>query len=128
MTLSLPRLDVSCESKDGEPERVGGTHPQDFYSERPARATAAAPGAYTRVTTRQSAGRLAADTFTTGKPEDTFAGRAGRRGELTRHPAESGSVYGVSTFVDDYARWGTKLAGKTLGETVTKRTTRHFDA
>ena len=101
---------------------------QDYYTHRPAQAMAKAPDAYTRVVTKQSAGKLAADAYTTGKQEDAFAGRAGRRGELTRHPAESGSVYGMSTFVDDYARWGTKLVGQQLGNTIAKRTTRHFDA
>jgi hypothetical protein len=101
---------------------------QDFYTNKPAQAMAESAGKFERVVMQQSAGKLYRDVHTTGKAEDKFAGRAGRRGELVRHPGESGSVYGISTFVDDYAGWATKLDGVTLGETVHSRATRYFDA
>jgi hypothetical protein len=101
---------------------------QDFFEKRPAQALAHNAPYYTHAVLPQSSGKLHRDTHTLGKAEDQFAGRGGRRGELVRHPGDAGSVYGVSTFVDDYARWGTKLAGVPLGETVAKATTRYFDA
>lgn len=56
------------------------------------------------------------------------SGRSGLRGELTRHPGEAGSMYGVSTFVDEYATWGAQLLGKTRGDVDAKRLTQHFNA
>ena len=50
----------------------------------------------------------------------------GGRGEITRRPGESGNVYGVSVFVDEYAKWGTACAGRTLGDTVSSKMTKHF--
>lgn len=101
---------------------------QDFYEHRRDAALRADPHAYSREAKQQSTGKLHRDTHTSGKSEDRFAGRAGRRGELVRHPGEAGSVYGVSTFVDEYARWGTKLQGMTYGDSAAQATTRYFDA
>jgi hypothetical protein len=56
------------------------------------------------------------------------AGRCGSRGELVRRPGEQGSVYGMSTFVDTYGRWGSQLAGCTLAENRAAKCTRLFDA
>lgn len=102
--------------------------PQDTYTRQPAAARAANPDAFTTMRTQQSSGKLYRDAHTTERTCDAFAGRSGCRGELVRRPAEAGSVYGVSTFVDDYAAWGRKLQGQRLAETVDKRCTRHFDA
>lgn len=44
------------------------------------------------------------------------SGRCGQRGELTRHPGEAGSMYGISTFVDEYATWGTQFLGQKRGD------------
>jgi len=49
-----------------------------------------------------------------------------RRGELTRNPRESGNPYGVSVFVDEYAKWGTQLLGRTRKECEDKACTKHF--
>lgn len=102
---------------------------QLFYEDKPAADRAARP----ELTAAQkssfcSSGKLAHDVYTTGKLQDVFSGRSGCRGELVRHPAEAGNPYGVSTFVDDYAGWGTKLGGASLAETASKKTTRYFDA
>lgn len=57
----------------------------------------------------------------------TEASGKGLRGELTRNPREAGNPYGVSVFVDEYAQWGSKLAGKTtLGETASRKMTAYF--
>ena len=101
---------------------------QDFYEHRPAKALSDSPMEFARSAKQQSTGKLYRDTHTIGKTEDGYAGRAGRRGELVRHPGEAGSVYGVSTFVDDYARWGTKLQGLEYGQLAAQATTRYFDA
>ncbi len=39
---------------------------------------------------------------------------------------QAGNPYGVSVFVDEYAGWGRKLAGTTLGETVSRKMTTYF--
>lgn len=39
--------------------------------------------------------------------QDVPRGRCGTRGELIRHPEESGNAYGDSTWVDEFAQWGT---------------------
>ncbi|GMH40734.1 hypothetical protein BSKO_08638 [Bryopsis sp. KO-2023] len=39
-------------------------------------------------------------------------GKCGTRGELVRHPEESGNVYGNSTWVDEFALWGTSRKGR----------------
>ena len=101
---------------------------QDTYTIQPAAARMAHPDAYATTRTPQSSGKLYRDAHTCERTCDTFAGRSGYRGELVRRPAEAGSVYGVSTFVDDYSSWGRKLQGQRLADTVAKRCTRHFDA
>ena len=50
----------------------------------------------------------------------------GNRGEITRNPREAGNPYGVSVFVDEYAKWGTKLEGMPLTESVRKAQTKYF--
>uniref|UniRef100_A0A7S0VC28 Uncharacterized protein n=1 Tax=Polytomella parva TaxID=51329 RepID=A0A7S0VC28_9CHLO len=47
------------------------------------------------------------ENFHSNIADATKAGK-GHRGEFTRSPAESGSVYGVSTFFDEYSTWGNK--------------------
>lgn len=92
---------------------------QHFYVEQPAMAKASPP-----------AGRP--DYFAPPKPkerpavpehavpEKTIAGptnaRSGARGEMSRHPGEAGSVYGVSVWADEYGKWGTKLQGQTRAQ------------
>lgn len=75
-----------------------------------------------------SAGKLYKDSYTMDKSPTVPSGRCGLRGELTRHPGESGSVYGVSTFVDEYATWGRQLHGKKRGDVEAKKLTQHFRA
>ena len=53
-------------------------------------------------------------------------GSKGTRGEITRNPREAGNPYGVSVFVDEYARWQTKLAGMPLTESVGRAQTKYF--
>lgn len=65
---------------------------------------------------------LATSTRSTG----AGTGKMGRMGDFTRNPKEAGSVYGVSIWADEYAQWGNKLKGKTLGETRSKAMTKHF--
>ena len=40
---------------------------------------------------------------------DRVEGRAGARGEFSRRPGESGSMYGASVFADEYAAQQTQL-------------------
>ena len=103
---------------------------QVFYDDKPALAKSARPDIFCVPPAQRfcSTGKLSQDTLNTDRSEDTCGGRSGNRGEITRHPGESGSVYGVSTFVDDYARWGSKLKGMALSETERQKTTRYFDA
>ncbi|GLC35629.1 hypothetical protein PLESTB_000186500 [Pleodorina starrii] len=63
-----------------------------------------------------------------GEPTDqpNVVGGKGSRGEITRRPGESGSVYGVSVFVDEYSKWGTALKGVPLDETASKKQTKYF--
>jgi hypothetical protein len=50
-----------------------------------------------------------------------------RRGPMTRRPQEGGNPYGVSVYVDEYAEWGTKVAGKmTWGESTGRMQTKYF--
>lgn len=73
---------------------------------------------------------LRKDTYDTTRrqpTEDVAAGK-GSRGEISRNPNESGNVYGVSVFVDEYAKWGTVLPEKnmSLSESVSKKTSKYF--
>ncbi|GIL75255.1 hypothetical protein Vretimale_7914 [Volvox reticuliferus] len=58
--------------------------------------------------------------------QSNVVGGKGARGEITRRPGESGNVYGVSVFVDEYAKWGTALKGMPLDETVSKKQSKYF--
>lgn len=66
------------------------------------------------------------DSYETVKHDNDINGRAGNRGELTRRPGESGNPYGVSTWVDEYAKWGDKIKGMSLSETRQKMQTKYF--
>jgi len=115
---SRPHNSIKCDWR---------TTTQIFYDEKPAQARArgeAVPSAHLPC----SSGKLQRDSYTTGKNESASSGRGGQRGELTRHPGEAGNVYGMSTFVDDYAQWGSKLRGVRLSHTERLKTTRYFDA
>lgn len=102
---------------------------QVFYQDKPTEDRAARPELNAPHSSMYcSAGKLDKDVYTTGKNQDLFSGRNGCRGELTRHPREAGNPYGMSVWADDYAKWGTKLAGMRLGDVDSLKTTRHFDA
>ncbi|EFJ49597.1 hypothetical protein VOLCADRAFT_104173 [Volvox carteri f. nagariensis] len=58
--------------------------------------------------------------------QSNVVGGKGARGEITRRPGESGNVYGVSVFVDEYAKWGSALKGMPLEETASKKQTKYF--
>jgi len=55
-----------------------------------------------------------------------MAGSKGTRGEITRNPKEAGNPYGVSVYVDEYAKWQAKLAGMPLHESVRRAQTKYF--
>lgn len=100
---------------------------QHFYSKVPAEAMKARPEDFQQGYDRHcSAGQLYWDSNTMEKAAAVPSGRCGHRGELTRHPGESGSVYGVSTFVDEYATWGSQLLGEKRGDVEAKKQTLHF--
>uniref|UniRef100_A0A7R9VW83 Uncharacterized protein n=1 Tax=Chlamydomonas euryale TaxID=1486919 RepID=A0A7R9VW83_9CHLO len=69
--------------------------------------------------------RLRRDTWGAPSEPEKFGAKGGR-GEITRNPREAGNPYGVSVFVDEYAQWGTKLAGMPLNESVGRATTKYF--
>lgn len=58
-----------------------------------------------------TSGKLARDTFDTSKRPLESRGKAGVRGQLTRTPHESGSLYGLSVYVDKYALWADRFQG-----------------
>ena len=103
---------------------------QHFYVDMVAKAKAeAAPGAFTRHAAKISAGTLYRDAHTLERsPHTVSGGRSGARGEITRHPGNSGSVYGMSVWADEYCKWGTQLEGMKRGDTVTKRCTTYLNA
>lgn len=47
--------------------------------------------------------------FEEGRRGQEGGGRAGARGEFSRRPGESGSMYGASVFADEYAAQQTQL-------------------
>lgn len=53
-------------------------------------------------------------------------GSKGSRGEMTRNPREAGNPYGISVYVDEYAKWQTKLSGMPLSESVRRQQTKYF--
>eukprot|EP01023_Acetabularia_acetabulum_P035122 TRINITY_DN33102_c0_g2_i1.p4 TRINITY_DN33102_c0_g2~~TRINITY_DN33102_c0_g2_i1.p4 ORF type:complete len:136 (-),score=18.68 TRINITY_DN33102_c0_g2_i1:329-736(-) len=76
--------------------------------------------------THFSKGTIRKDIWDCKEVSGNLSGRAGTMGEISRHPGESGSVYGVSVFVDEYSKWGSKLQGHNLQETVGRMQTQYF--
>lgn len=103
---------------------------QHFYVDMVAKAKAEAdPGAFKRNSAKISAGTLYRDAHTVERsPHAASGGHAGARGEITRHPGNSGSVYGMSVWADEYCKWGTKLEGMKRGDTISKRCTQYLNA
>lgn len=101
---------------------------QAFYEDQPAHARSQNPHAYTTKLQPRSAGKLYRDSYTFDISNSGPAGRCGSRGELVRRPAESGSVYGMSIFVDEYARCGSNLAGCKLVDNKAAKCTQQFEA
>ena len=50
-----------------------------------------------------SAGTLHSQSWEAESQHSKVGGSSGARGPFTRNPAESGSTYGMSVFVDEYA-------------------------
>mmetsp|Transcript_37553 Transcript_37553/g.83620 ORF Transcript_37553/g.83620 Transcript_37553/m.83620 type:complete len:219 (-) Transcript_37553:362-1018(-) len=107
-------------------QRFLETTNQHFFDKLPEMATTSRPGYYT------SPDRTHFKQGTIGKVQSddsvatTTVGGKGARGEITRNPKESGNVYGVSVFVDEYAKWQTHLSGVPLNETVKRMQTKYF--
>jgi hypothetical protein len=105
---------------------------QEFFEKKPADATTSSPGFYKVDKTHANRSQLARDTWTRRGQEPNMPemqqslGGKGARGEITRRPGEGGNVYGVSVFVDEYAKWQNSLSGVPLGETVANKQTKYF--
>ncbi|GFR47520.1 hypothetical protein Agub_g9238 [Astrephomene gubernaculifera] len=100
---------------------------QDLYQTKPQEAIAANPETFR--TEKSPYGLTNGMTKAIrGEQSDQLnvAGGKGARGEISRRPGESGNVYGVSVFVDEYAKWGTALKGVPLEETEAKKQTKYF--
>lgn len=97
--------------------RTGISRPPGYFAEAPDRS-------------HFSKSSVIRDTYdkTYRHPSTEMAARGGARGEITRRPLEDGSVYGVSVFVDEYAKWGKVLPERnmSLGESVSRQQTKYF--
>eukprot|EP00199_Chlamydomonas_sp_CCMP681_P006215 CAMPEP_0119108836 /NCGR_PEP_ID=MMETSP1180-20130426/15706_1 /TAXON_ID=3052 ORGANISM="Chlamydomonas cf sp, Strain CCMP681" /NCGR_SAMPLE_ID=MMETSP1180 /ASSEMBLY_ACC=CAM_ASM_000741 /LENGTH=214 /DNA_ID=CAMNT_0007094499 /DNA_START=141 /DNA_END=785 /DNA_ORIENTATION=+ len=116
----------------GLSERHLGTTTKYFYSVLPHQARTTRPDMFSQTVdkTHFAKGTLTRELKSSKHIDDTIAdtslGGKGGRGEVTRNPAEAGNPYGVSVFVDEYSKWGTKIAGMTYGETVSRKMTSYF--
>lgn len=102
---------------------------QAVYDRLPKEATLRDPGQFSgRDTTFARTGALEqeARAVPTLCDSGAHAGGKGARGELTRRPGEAGNVYGVSVFVDEYAKWGSALKGMPLAESTAKMQSKYF--
>ncbi|KXZ41672.1 hypothetical protein GPECTOR_326g46 [Gonium pectorale] len=111
------------------PSRDFTTTNKEMYETRPAAARTARPDAFPPSPQRSQFGITNAMTKSIrGEPSDqaNVAGGKGSRGEMTRRPGESGNVYGVSVFADEYAKWGSALQGMPLEETAARKQTKYF--
>lgn len=101
---------------------------QHFYVDMVKKAKADSPGVFTRTATKQAAGTLYRDVHTFDRSPNVASGHAGARGEITRHPGNSGSVYGMSVWADEYCKWGNKLEGWKREDSSAKRCTTYLNA
>jgi hypothetical protein len=101
---------------------------QYFYTDMVKKAKADSPETYKRQPAYTSAGKLFRDAHTFNRSPQEPTGHAGARGEITRHPGLSGSVYGMSVWADEYCKWGTKLKGWKREDSAAKKCTTYLDA
>lgn len=101
---------------------------QHFYEDKVTKAKTDSPDAFTMNKPKISAGALYRDAHTFERSPQVPSGRAGARGEITRHPGLSGSVYGMSVWVDEYSKWETKQDGWKREDSSTKRCTSYLNA
>ncbi|GAX82809.1 hypothetical protein CEUSTIGMA_g10235.t1 [Chlamydomonas eustigma] len=115
------------EEPDGSNRHLKTTN-QVFFSDLPKAASTASP-AYFSQTDRS---HFVKNSLATDRLDPTHLGTSevigskGTRGEITRNPKESGNPYGISVYVDEYAKWQTKLAGMPLQDSVKRAQTKYF--